>query len=94
VPPERITHLNAQEKNSDENENALALGVVAFTALGEPVVLSAAEPVRLTGTQMDAITAGAVAVGVGAWATCRRLHNTYTYASTSTGGFSTPQRQC
>ena len=64
----------------------LALGVVAFTALAEPVVLGAAEPVRLTGTQMDAITAGAVAVGVGLGLLAHGS-NTYTYASTSTGGF-------
>jgi hypothetical protein len=74
VPPEGITHFNSQEKNSDENENdslsPLALGAVAFAALAEPVVLSAAEPARLTGTQMDAVTVGALAVGVGAWATC------------------------
>ena len=66
MPPERITHFNSQEKNSDENENDFAFisGAwrVAFAALAEPVVLSAAEPVRLTGTKMDAVTAGAVAV--------------------------------
>ncbi len=37
----------------------LALGAVVFAALAHPVVLWAAEPVRLTGTQMDAVTAGA-----------------------------------
>ena len=49
--------------------SGLALGAVVFAALAQPVVLWAAEPVRLTGTQMDAVTAGAIAVGVGAWAT-------------------------
>ncbi|SFH54815.1 hypothetical protein SAMN05216299_12116 [Nitrosospira sp. Nsp14] len=38
------------------------LSPLALGALAEPVVLSAAEPVRLTGTKMDAVTAGAVAV--------------------------------
>ena len=37
----------------------LALGVVVFAALAQPLVLRAAEPARLTGTQMDAVTAGA-----------------------------------
>ena len=50
----------------------------------------AAEPVRLTGTQMDAVTAGAVAVGVGAWATADGS-SAYTYTSTSTTVFSTPK---
>ena len=48
--------------------SSLALGAVVFVALAESAVW-AAEPVTLTGTQMDAVTAGAVAVGVGAWAT-------------------------
>lgn len=56
----------------------LALGAVVFAALAQPVI---AEPVRLTGTQMDAITAGTTAVGVGAWATGT------TSASTSTSTF-------
>ena len=52
----------------------LALGAAVFAALAQPVVLWAAEPVRLTGTQMDAVTAGAaVAVGVGASATAEWL---------------------
>ena len=71
----------------------LALGAVVFAALAEPVVLWAAEPVRLTGTQMDAVTAGAVAVGVGAWATAAGSgSNTYTYTSTSTTVLSTPTK--
>ena len=68
----------------------LALGAVIFTALAQPLVLWAAEPVRLTGTQMDAVTAGAVAIGVGAWATADGS-NTSTYTSTSTTVFSTPK---
>jgi hypothetical protein len=67
----------------------LALGAVVFAALAEPLVLRAAEPVRLTGTQMDAVTAGAVAVGVGAWATAGGS-DAGTYTSTSTTVFSTP----
>ena len=67
----------------------LALGAVVFAALAQPLVLWAAEPVRLTGTQMDAVTAGAVAVGVGASATAEGS-NTGTYTSTSTRVFSTP----
>jgi hypothetical protein len=47
----------------------LALGAVVFAALAQPVIVSAAEPVRLTGTQMDAVTAGSTGVGVEASAT-------------------------
>ena len=67
----------------------LALGVVVFAALAQPLVLRAAEPARLTGTQMDAVTAGAVAVAVGASATAEGS-NTSTYTSTLTTVFSTP----
>jgi hypothetical protein len=68
----------------------LALGAVVFAALAQPVVLCAAEPARLTGTQMDAITAGSVAVGVAAFATAEGS-NTGAYSSTSTTVFSTPK---
>ena len=71
----------------------LALGAVAFAALAEPVVLSAAEPARLTGTQMDAVTVSALAVGVGAWATCRRLQHLRLYQHLNKG-FKHAQRQC
>ncbi len=67
----------------------LALGVVVFAALAQPVVLLAAEPARLTHTQMDAVSAGAVAVGVGASATTEGS-NTGAYTNTSTTVFSTP----
>ena len=67
----------------------LALGAMIFAVLAEPVVLWAAEPVRLTGAQMDAVTAGAVAVGVGASATADGS-DAGTYTSTSTTVFSTP----
>jgi hypothetical protein len=67
----------------------LALGAVVLAALAHPVVLWAGEPARLTGTQMDAVTAGAVAVGVGAWATADGT-SAYAYTSTSTTVFSTP----
>jgi hypothetical protein len=67
----------------------LAVGAVVFAALAQPAVSWAAEPVRLTGTQMDAVTAGAVAVGVGAWATAEGS-NTGASISTSTTVFSTP----
>jgi hypothetical protein len=68
----------------------LALGAVIFAALAEPVVLWAAEPMRLTGTQMDTVTAGAVTVGVSAWATADGS-SAGTYTSTSTTVFSTPK---
>jgi hypothetical protein len=68
----------------------LALGAVAFFALAEPVVLWAAEPVRLTGTQMDAVTAGTIAIGMGALAVADGS-NTYTYTNTSTTVISTPK---
>jgi hypothetical protein len=68
----------------------LVLGAVVFAALTKPVVLWAAEPVRLTGTQMDAVTAGAVAIGMGALAVADGS-NTYTYTSTSTTVISTPK---
>jgi hypothetical protein len=67
----------------------LALRAVVFAALAESVALWAAEPVRLTGTQMDAVTAGAVSLGVSAWAATTGS-NTYTYASTSTTASGTP----
>ena len=69
--------------------SSLALGAVVFVALAESAVW-AAEPVTLTGTQMDAVTAGAVAVGVGAWATADGS-SSYTSTSTSTTVFSTPK---
>lgn len=47
----------------------LALGAAVFAVLAQPVIVSAAEPVRLTGTQMDTVTAGTTGVGVDAWAT-------------------------
>src|SRR6476660_2724295 len=68
----------------------LALSSVVFAALAQAVVLWAAEPVRLTGTQMDAVTAGAVAVGVGVWTTADGS-DAGTYTSTSTTVFSTPK---
>jgi hypothetical protein len=68
----------------------LALGAVVFVALAEPVVLWAAEPVRLTGAQMDAVTAGAVVIGMGALATTDSP-NALTYTNTSTRVMSTPK---
>jgi hypothetical protein len=68
----------------------LALGAVIFAVLAEPVVLWAAEPARLTGAEMDAITAGAVAVIVGALATADSS-SSYASTSTSTTVFSTPK---
>ena len=67
----------------------LALGVVVFAALTEPAVLWAAEPVRLTGAQMDIVTAGAVAVGMASLATADGP-DARTYTSTSTTVISTP----
>jgi hypothetical protein len=67
----------------------LALGAMALSALGEPAVLWAAEPLRLTATQMDAVAAGTVAVVMDASATADGS-NTSTYTSTSTTVFSTP----
>ncbi|WP_430233664.1 hypothetical protein [Nitrosomonas communis] len=68
----------------------VVLSTVVFTALAKSAVLWAAEPVRLSETQMDAVTAGTVAVGVGAWATADGS-NSYTSTSTSTFTFSTPK---
>ena len=68
----------------------LALGVMVFAALMEPAALWAGEPVRLTGTQMDAVTAGAVAVGMGAWAIAEGP-NARTHTSTSTTVIGTPK---
>lgn len=67
----------------------LALGAVVFAALAEPAVLWAAEPVRLMGTQMDAVTAGAAGVLVVASATADGS-NEYVATSASTTAFSTP----
>ena len=67
----------------------LALGAVVFAALAHPLILCAAEPARLTGTQMDAVTAGAVAVGVEASATANGS-NGYVSTTTSTTVHSTP----
>ncbi|SFN44406.1 hypothetical protein SAMN05216386_0993 [Nitrosospira briensis] len=67
----------------------LALGAVVFVVLMESVVAWAGEPARLTGAQMDAVTAGTVAVGVSALATADGS-SAYTYSSTSTSAFSTP----
>jgi hypothetical protein len=67
----------------------LALGTVVFVALGEPVVLWAAEPMRLMEIQMDAVTAGAVAVGMEAGAAAGG-YNTYTHTTTSTTVISMP----
>jgi hypothetical protein len=58
----------------------LALGAVVFAALAQPVIVFAAEPVSLTGTQMDAVTAGRTGVTVNAEAT----GDTSASASTST----------
>ncbi len=68
----------------------LALGVMVFAALMESAVLWAGEPVRLTGTQMDAVTAGAVAVGMGAFAAADGP-NAHTHTSTSTKVIGTPK---
>lgn len=67
----------------------LAVGVVVFAALMESPVLWAAEPVRLTGTQMDTVTAGAVAVGMAAGASADGS-TARTYTSTSTTVMTTP----
>ena len=68
----------------------LALGAVVFAALAEPVVLRAAEPARLTQTQMDAVTAGTVVVGMAAGAIADGP-NARTHTSTSTTVISTPK---
>ena len=67
----------------------LALGTAVFVTLGEPAVLWAGEPMRLMETQMDAVTAGTVVVGMGA-AAAASGYNTFTYTSTSTTVISTP----
>jgi hypothetical protein len=68
----------------------LALGAVVFAALMEPAVLWAAEPVRLTGAQMDTVTAGTVAVGMAASAIADGP-NARAHTSTSTTVISTPK---
>jgi len=69
----------------------LALNTVAFAALAEPAALWAAEPERLTKSQMDAVTAGAVVVGMSATAIAGSpTYTTYTSTKTSTTVISTP----
>lgn len=68
----------------------LALGAVVFAVLMESAVSWAAEPVRLTGTQMDAVTAGAVGLGMGAFAAADGP-NAHTHTSTSTKVIGTPK---
>jgi hypothetical protein len=68
----------------------LALGAVVFAALMEPAVLCAAEPARLTGAQMDTVTAGAVAVEMAASAIADGP-NAQAHTSTSTTVISTPK---
>jgi hypothetical protein len=70
--------------------SSLALRAVVFAALMESAVLWAAEPMRLTGAQMDTVTAGAFAVGTGAFAAAEGP-NAYTHTSTSTNVISTPK---
>ena len=68
----------------------LALRAVVFAALMESAVLWAAEPIRLTGTQLDTVTAGAVAVGMSSWAAADGS-SARTYTSTSTTVITTPK---
>lgn len=70
----------------------LPLGAVVFAALAESTALWATEPMRLTETQMDAVTAGTVAVGAYAAATANSYSGNYeyTYTSTSTNVISEP----
>lgn len=75
----------------------LGLGAMVFSILMKPAVpLWAGEPVRLTMAQMNAITAGAVAVGTNAFATAGNnityptSTSTYTYTSTYTTVISEP----
>jgi hypothetical protein len=77
APSERITRFNSQEKNSYENDSTCTFGAsrcrircpggAGSPKRGEP------KEMRPTGTQMDAVTAGAVPLGVGAWAIFGRL---------------------
>jgi hypothetical protein len=68
-----------------------ALAFVAMTSPvhAEPTILRAAEPLRLTETQMDVVSAGTTAVTTGASATAEGS-NTHTYTSTSTTVIGTP----
>ncbi|SFN44305.1 hypothetical protein SAMN05216386_0989 [Nitrosospira briensis] len=68
----------------------LAPCAVVFAVLMKSAVLWAAEPMRLTGMQMDTVTAGTVAVGMGAFATAEGS-NTHTHTSTSTNVIGTPK---
>jgi hypothetical protein len=57
------------------------------TALAEPAAMSISEPVRLTESQMDTLTAGTVAVSVAAIATAEG-DSTYTSTITTTNALS------
>ncbi|SFU30602.1 hypothetical protein SAMN05216417_10187 [Nitrosospira multiformis] len=58
-------------------------------AHAEPTIVRAAEPLRLTETQMDVVSAGTTVVTTGASATAEGS-NTHTYTSTSTTVIGTP----
>ena len=64
----------------------VALGTMVFAILTESAFLWAAEPVRLTETQMDAVTAGTITVGTYATAIADGYPTNpeYTYTSTYT----------
>lgn len=65
----------------------LVISAVISAALAKSAI--SAEPMKLAETQMDAVTAGTVAVGVRAWSTADSS-NSYTSTNTSTLTFSTP----
>jgi len=76
-------------KNKIMNKNLLsllALYTVIFAAFLKPAALWAAEPERLTASQMDTVTAGAVVIGMTAMAIAGLSpYPTYTsYTSTTT----------
>jgi hypothetical protein len=81
--------MNENENDSTFTSRAWRSGLRRPT---EPVVLNAAEPVRLTGTKMDAVTAGAVAYewALGPLPTVQHLH-LYQHLNK---GFQHAQRQC
>lgn len=68
---------------------AFAFAAITSAAQAEPTILRTAEPLRLTETQMDVVTAGTTAVTTGASATAEGS-NTHTYTSTSTTVIGTP----
>lgn len=69
--------------------SAFAFSAMTSVAQAEPTAMKQSEPMRLAAQQMDAVSAGTVAVGVFSSATADGS-NAYASSSTSTTVFSTP----